>query len=64
VWDASTGECLYTLEGHTDRVNSVWFSPDKGDFIVSGSADKTIIIWNTGTKKKVLSSSQRTYRFQ
>jgi WD40 repeat protein len=33
------------LEGHTDMVTSVTFSPD-GKYIVSGSNDKTIRVWD------------------
>jgi WD40 repeat protein len=36
VWDAKTGEQLRELQGHTDYVTSVSFSPD-GERIVSGS---------------------------
>jgi WD40 repeat protein len=36
--------CLKTLEGDSDWVYSVAFSPD-GTKIVSGSMDKTIKIW-------------------
>ena len=36
--------CLKTLEGHSDYVRSVSYSPD-GTKIISGSADKTIKIW-------------------
>jgi len=32
---------------HSDRVNSVAFSPD-GASIVSGSNDKTIKVWDAG----------------
>ena len=36
VWNVDTGECILTLEGHTDRVMSVGFNHD-GTKIVSGS---------------------------
>ena len=45
IWDANTGQCLKTLEGHSDDVISVAYSPD-GKKIVSGSSDKTIKIWD------------------
>ncbi|MEE1097710.1 MAG: hypothetical protein U0K83_05205, partial [Bacteroidales bacterium] len=44
IWDANTGQCLQTLEGHKYSVNSVAFSHD-GTKIISGSVDKTIKIW-------------------
>ncbi|KAF5314805.1 hypothetical protein D9758_018578 [Tetrapyrgos nigripes] len=40
------------LEGHTDWVKSVAFSPD-GRHVVSGSADRTIRIWDTQTCQQV-----------
>ena len=40
--------CLQTLEGHSDSVVSVAFSPD-GQKIVSGSWDQTVRIWDTAT---------------
>ena len=42
--DVSKFQCLKTLKGHSDIVNSVAFSPD-GTKIISGSWDKTIKIW-------------------
>ena len=48
VWDASTGETLKVLEGHTDDVTSVAFSSDDRR-IVSGSGDKSVQVWDAST---------------
>jgi len=44
---------LQTLEGHTDWVNSVAFSPD-GKQIVSGSNDRTVRRWDAATGQQLL----------
>ena len=36
LWDAGTGECLRTLEGHAEKVYSVAFDPT-GSTLTSGS---------------------------
>jgi WD40 repeat protein len=45
IWDASSGECLRTLEHNNDEVYSVAFSHDSTS-LASGSYDSVIKIWN------------------
>ncbi|GJJ74193.1 hypothetical protein EMPS_06551 [Entomortierella parvispora] len=47
-WDAQSGARLLSLEGHTDSVHAVLFSPCCKQ-IASGSWDGTIRIWNSQT---------------
>ncbi len=52
LWDAQTGQELFPLKGHTDRVSSVAFSPD-GKRIVSGSGDRTLRVWDAQTGQEL-----------
>ncbi|CAJ0844144.1 2987_t:CDS:2 [Entrophospora sp. SA101] len=45
LWDVGSGKCLKKLTGHTEIVYSLDFSKESS-ILVSGSADKTIRIWD------------------
>ena len=61
--DAMTGDLVSgPFKGHTNNVMSVSFSPDT-NYIVSGSFDKTIIVWDTKTGDVVSGPFYRPHRF-
>ncbi len=59
----ANGHQLLTLEGHTNWIRSVAFSPD-GEILASASDDKTVKLWNTQTGqflKKLEGHDQRVW---
>lgn len=52
LWDATTGERLYSLEGHTANAWKLAFSPDN-QFLATPHADGTILLWHLPTRKPV-----------
>ncbi|KAG2046401.1 WD40 repeat-like protein [Suillus hirtellus] len=48
IWDAKTSELVATLNGHTDWVFCLAWTPD-GKTLISGSVDSSIRTWNTTT---------------
>ena len=48
IWDIDMGECLNVLQGHTNWVISVVFSPN-GRLLASASHDATARIWDVQT---------------
>jgi WD40 repeat protein len=49
-----SGKFLRELKGHTDKIDTVAFSPD-GKRLASGSQDNTVKLWDVATGKKIKS---------
>jgi WD40 repeat protein len=58
VWNTFTGECLWTLVGHTAIVWSLAAMPDRK--LASGSADCTVRVWDLTTGQCCYVMSQPT----
>ncbi len=54
VWDASNWQLRSTLKGHSQRVNSVSWSPD-GKRLASGGDDGTVKIWDITSGQNIAS---------
>ena len=48
IWDAKTGQELYTLEGHCKALQDVAYSPD-GNQLATADEDGRVILWNPNT---------------
>lgn len=58
IWNVESGELFAVLEGHTNSIECVAFSPN-GSTIASGSWDNTIQLWdNTANRSELLWSTQ------
>lgn len=53
LWDVATHKRIGTpLQGHTDDVNDVAFSPD-GNILASASSDQNIILWDVNSHEQI-----------
>lgn len=46
VWNVNLGELICTLSDHTAAVNSLTFDPVDCSLMISGSADRTLKVWD------------------
>ena len=51
LWDVGTGRVVVSLQGHSNSILSLAFSPD-GKTLASGSADCTVRLWDVGRGKE------------
>jgi len=63
VWDTSSGQELFTLTGHTNRVWEVNFSPD-GTRLVTASEDGTAKVWDAASGRELFTLSGHTEMLQ
>jgi WD40 repeat protein len=59
TWDVESQKAINELSGHSDTVTCVGYSPD-GRWLVSGSADRTLRIWNAENGESMASHSLDT----
>ena len=59
IWNATTGQAIVTLTGHTDAVFAASFSPEDAR-VVTASEDKTARIWNAATGQPIATLTGHT----
>jgi WD40 repeat protein len=57
VFDAATGDELFTLSGHTDSIFGLAYSPD-GTRLATASHDKTVKVWDAASGKLLMTLSK------
>jgi WD40 repeat protein len=63
VWDASGGQLLLTLLGHSSYINHLAYSPD-GTRLVTTSDDNTAKVWDAFTGRELLTFTGHTARVE
>jgi len=59
LWDVASEQCFATLQGHTEGIYSVCFSPD-GNMLASASWDRTVRLWDVHSNGPCLAILQGT----
>src|SRR5262249_38232445 len=55
VWDAQTGQELFTLKGHIAEIMNIVFSPDGKRLASSARWTNTVQVWDAQTGQELLS---------
>jgi dynein assembly factor with WDR repeat domains 1 len=53
LWNTKDGSMLYTFRGHIAEIVCLSFDP-MSTYLVTGSMDKTSILWNVDTGQAVM----------
>jgi WD40 repeat protein len=61
VWDAVSGRQLLRGQGHLAKINCLAFAPD-GSYLVSGSEDGTVRVWDQAGQSRVFAGHKGTVR--
>lgn len=48
LWDTATFELVHRMDGHTNWISTIAFSPDS-QYVLTGSKDTTAVLWNVET---------------
>jgi WD40 repeat protein len=54
LWDVNAGKVILELQGHTDTILGLVFTPD-GKHLITGSFDHSINVWDIATGKQITS---------
>ncbi len=58
LWNVATQKQVATLEGHTDWIKSVSFSPDGTTLASAGGYDETVQLWDVATRRTIATLKQ------
>jgi WD40 repeat protein len=61
IYDFKTGKLLQNLESHTSIINDLCFD-ESGEYLISGSYDKTVKIWKKGSNGFYLHQTLNDFR--